>query len=305
MTYSPLRPHRFQNSDAKGAFVQRGAWPLPALVVRCGMQSPPRQLLTHAAAAPHRFAMTRSWCAELLPRNPYQTAYTPKAPVIGFAFESQLGVHAFGSDRRVAFRAKPNGLAYVPAGCDVYSSSTDGGEYLRIALPCRPSDPRRFSDAIDPIAIAAAQDLRRQLLVSDRDALQCERCVLALTERVAWILESTDAASAAGSWMTPQRLRLVDELIEGRLDAKVTVQDLADAVGLSAGFFSRAFKAAVGKTPYDYIVDRRVSRARSLLDSTELDLTTVAHASGFASHAHMTTTFRNRLGVSPAILRRR
>jgi AraC family transcriptional regulator len=273
------------------------------------MQSLQRQLLAHTTPAPHRFAMTGSWCAELLPRNPYQTGYTPEAPIIGFAFESQVGVHAFGSDRRVAFRAKPNGLAYVPGGCDVYSSSIQGGEYLRITLPGGLSDQRqcirRFSDAIDPIAIAAAQHLRRQLLASDRDALQCERCVLALAERVAWVLKPAAAAPAAAAWMTPQRLRLVDELIELRLDNRVTVQDLAHAVGLSTGFFSRAFKAAVGKTPYDYIVDRRVSRARSLLDSTELDLTTVAHASGFASHAHMTTTFRNRLGINPAALRRR
>jgi AraC family transcriptional regulator len=80
---------------------------------------------------------------------------------------------------------------------------------------------------------------------------------------------------------------------------------LANAVGLSTGFLSRAFKASVGETPHDYIVDRRVSRARPLFDSTELDLTTVAQASGFASHAHMTTTFRSRLGINPAALRRR
>jgi len=60
--------------------------------------------------------MAGSWVAELLPRNAYQAAYTPEAPIIGFAFESQVGVHAFGTDRRAAFRAKPNGLAYVPAG---------------------------------------------------------------------------------------------------------------------------------------------------------------------------------------------
>lgn len=267
------------------------------------------QLTTETTRAPHRFAMTGSWCAELLPRAPYQAAYTPEAPVIGFAFEHQVGVHSFGSDRRVAFRARPNGLAYVPAGCDVYSSSTAGGEYLRIIFLCGLSDAhgcaRRFSDAIDPVAIGAAQDLRRQLLLSHRDTLRCERCVMALAERVAWILRTTDGAPATGSSMTPQRLRLIDELIEARLDANVTVQDLADAVALSAGFFSRAFKAAVGKTPHDYIIDRRVQRARSLLDSTELDLTTVAHASGFASHAHMTTTFRNRLGINPAALRRR
>jgi AraC family transcriptional regulator len=105
--------------------------------------------------------------------------------------------------------------------------------------------------------------------------------------------------------MTPRRLRLVDEFIEARLDSKVTIQELAGALGLSAGFFSRAFKSAVGKAPHDYIVDCRISRARRLLVGTELDLTTIALASGFASHAHMTTTFRSRLGISPGALRRR
>jgi AraC family transcriptional regulator len=253
--------------------------------------------------------MAGSWCAELLPRNAYQAVYTPEAPIIGFAFESQVGVHAFGTDRRAAFRAKPNGLAYVPAGCDVYSSSDRGGEYLKITLVCEPNHPRRcahrFSDTIDLHAIAAAHELRRHLLGNDRDPLQCERCVQTLEERVAWILESTVSTPTAHSWMTPRRLRLVDELIEARLDTKVTIQELASTLGLSAGFFSRAFKAAVGKAPHDYIVDCRISRARRLLESTELDLTTIAHTSGFASHAHMTTTFRNRLGINPGVLRRR
>jgi AraC family transcriptional regulator len=253
--------------------------------------------------------MGGSWCAELLPRNPYQTVYTPEVPIIGFAFESQVGVHAFGSDRRADFRAKPNGLAYVPAGCDVYSRSDHGGEYLKISLAREPSEPpgceRRFSDAIDSVAIVAAQSLRRQLLATAIDPLQCERCVRALEERVAWVSCVTVVAPAAGCWMTPRRLKLVDDLIEARLDSKLTVQELAGTIGLSAGFFSRAFKAAVGKAPHDYIVDRRISRARTLVESTDLDLTAIAHASGFASHAHMTTTLRNRLGVGPGELRRR
>ena len=103
--------------------------------------------------------------------------------------------------------------------------------------------------------------------------------------------------------MTPRRLKLVDELIEARLDAKLTVGELAAALRLSTGFFCRAFKASVGKAPHDYIIDLRVSRARALLQSTPLDLSAIAHASGFASHAHMTATFRNRLGVTPSALR--
>jgi AraC family transcriptional regulator len=253
--------------------------------------------------------MAGAWCAELLPRNGYQAAYTPSQPIIGFAFDGQVGVHAFGSDRKADFRARPNGLAYLPSGCDVYSRSDHGGEYLRISLAREPGGTRprerRFSDMIDLIAIDAAENLRRQLLAGDRiDPLECERFVQCIVERAATVLGTPCVEPAAGSWLTPRRLRLVDDLIEARLDAKVTVQELADALGLSAGFFCRAFKAAIGKAPYDHIVDRRISRARALLPRDELDLSAIAHASGFASHAHMTSTFRCRLGITPSELRR-
>jgi len=232
----------------------------------------------------------------------------PELPVIGFAFDGQVGVHAFGSDRKAAFRARPNGLAYVPAGCDVYSQSKHGGEYLKITFAKQDREPwscsRRFGDVIDPAAIDAAQRLRRLLLADGRiDQLQSERLVQALRERTVCILGGTSIEPAARCWMTPRRLRLVDELIEARLDAKLTVQDLAGGLRLSAGFFCRAFHAAVGKAPHDYIIDRRVSRARTLLRNTALDLSEIAQASGFASHAHMTATFRKRLGVTPSALR--
>lgn len=262
-----------------------------------------------AASRPRRCALAGSWCAELLPRNPYQAAYTPDLPIIGFAFDGQVGVHAFGSDRKADFRAKPNSLAYVPAGCDVYSQSNYGGEYLKITFEREQGEPRpwarRFSNVIDLVAINAAQSLRRQLLASDHlDLLQCERFVHALKDRMDCVMRGTAVEPPAGSWMTLHRLKLVDELIEARLDAKITVQELAGALGLSAGFFCRAFKAAVGKAPHDYIIDRRISRARTHLQSVGLDLSAIAHAAGFASHAHMTATFRDRLGVTPSELQR-
>jgi AraC family transcriptional regulator len=272
------------------------------------MQGIMHQAANRKASGPHRYAAPGAWCAELLPRHPYQAAYTPELPAIGFAFDGQAGVHAFGSDRKAAFRARPNGLAFVPAGCDVYSESKHGGEYLKVTFEKR-GDPwpwsRRFSDVIDPVAIDAAQWLRRLLLAGDRiDELQCERLVDTLKARTVHALGGDAIELAARCWMTPRRLRLVEDLIEARLEAKLTVQELAGALQLSAGFFCRAFHAAVGQAPHDYIIDRRVSRARTLLRNAALDLGAVAQASGFASHAHMTATFRQRLGVTPSALRR-
>jgi AraC family transcriptional regulator len=253
-----------------------------------------------------RFEQPGRWTVELLPRNGYEARYTPAAPVIGFAFESQMGIHAFGTDRCTGYRAKPNGLAFVPAGCDVYSSSRTGGEYLKITVGAATKAPwnwtTRFSDTIDPAAIETAEALRRRLLSTDAiDPLECEHLVHALGGRAAAMLSLKP--SRAEAWMTPQRLHRIDDLIEARLDTKLTVQDLAEALGLSTGFFARAFKRATGRAPHDHIIDRRISRARLLLRDRSLGLAAIALASGFASHAHMTATFRTRLGISPHSLR--
>ena len=90
------------------------------------------------------------------------------------------------------------------------------------------------------MAIDAAQRLRRLLLASDRiDELQCERFVHVLRERTVYVLGGTSIEPAAQFWMTPRRLRLIDDLIEARLDARLTVQDLAGALRLSAGPLAR------------------------------------------------------------------
>ncbi|MGZ6007140.1 MAG: helix-turn-helix domain-containing protein [Rhizomicrobium sp.] len=236
-------------------------------------------------------------------------AFTPDAAIVGFAFESQAGVHAFATDRRTAFRARPNGLAYVPPGCDVYSRSQHGGEYLKIVISPERAKARfrdrRFSDAVDPAAIRAAQNLRTILLLDDHvDPVAFEYWLDLLTDRAAHVTGRDEAGPRAVSWMTDRRLRHVDELIDARLDDKLTVQELATSLGLSGGFFSRAFKASVGKSPHAYIIDRRIARARTLLQVDALDLSGIALASGFTSHAHMTATFRSRLGVTPSHLRR-
>ncbi|GAB2178498.1 helix-turn-helix domain-containing protein [Dongia sp. agr-C8] len=251
------------------------------------------------------FEQPGRWRVELLPKKGYEARYTAVAPVIGFAFDAQVGIHAFGTDRRSGYRARPNGLAFVPAGCDVYSSSETGGEYLKITVGAATAAPwswlRRFSDTIDPSAIETAIALRRLLLSGQADALACEQLVHDLEARAAAMLKLKPGRAEA--WMTPQRLRRIDALIEARLETRLTVQDLAEALDLSAGFFTRAFKHATGKSPHDHIIDRRVARARLLLRDRNLGLAAIALASGFASHAHMTATFRSRLGISPQALR--
>ncbi|MCA1492231.1 AraC family transcriptional regulator [Sinorhizobium alkalisoli] len=255
---------------------------------------------------PARRVTVGRWSAELLPRRPYEARYTADRPVLGFAFESQEGVHAYASDRIRPFRARPNGLAYVPKGCEVFSCSASGGEYLVLTgFDLEEEGGFAFSDRIDSLAVAAAHELRRLFLASPfAEPLRYEAQMIALVDRLCLQMGCRAPSSDTPQWMTARRLRRIDEIIEGNLDGELTVQALAEGLGLSAGFFSRAFKQATGWSPHAYIVDRRVARARSLITAGAVDLSAVALAVGFSSHAHLSATFHRQLGISPSALRR-
>jgi AraC family transcriptional regulator len=87
--------------------------------------------------------------------------------------------------------------------------------------------------------------------------------------------------------------------LENHLDETISVKRLAGLVGLSEFHFSRAFKAALGDSPYRYLLRRRLEVAKHLLLSTKMSLAEVALEVGFSSQAHFTSTFKRLLGVTP------
>ncbi|WP_420430565.1 helix-turn-helix transcriptional regulator [Kordiimonas sp.] len=74
-------------------------------------------------------------------------------------------------------------------------------------------------------------------------------------------------------------------------------------IGLSLGFFTRSFTAAVGRSPQQFIIDRRISRARAQLRDSSLSIGAIAFECGFSSHAHMSFQFRKYLSITPSQLR--
>jgi AraC family transcriptional regulator len=241
------------------------------------------------------------WAIELLPGRAYATRYVATQAGIGFAFDSQRGLHAIGSDRIRPFDAVPDGLAFVPAGCDVLSESATGGEYLRvmrtdgIALV----GDRAFNNRIDRQATALAWRMRTALLRASVED-DWEAWALALSARATG---GEAVLSPAHGSITGYRMRLLDEFIDAGLDGPLSVPAMAGLLGLSEGYFMRAFKNATGKSPHGYLIDRRLARARALMRDSTATLTEIAYACGFNSQAHMATTFKQRLGVSPAQLR--
>jgi len=239
------------------------------------------------------------WAIELLPGAAYATRYVATQSAIGFAFDSQRGVHAIGSDRIRPFDALPNGLAFVPAGCDVMSESPMGGEYLRVIRTDGVAlvGDRAFNNRIDPLAIRLASRMRSAMLRASVDD-EWETWALELAERA----QGQSIPPPQGA-LTDRRMRLLDEFIDAGLDGPLGVQAMAKLLDLSEGYFNRAFKQTTGKSPHSYLIDRRLARARALMHDARAGLSEIALACGFNSQAHMTRAFTQRLGVSPAQLR--
>jgi AraC family transcriptional regulator len=96
------------------------------------------------------------------------------------------------------------------------------------------------------------------------------------------------------------RLRAVAEYVEEHLDAALTLNQLAAVAHLSAYHFARQFKAATGLPPHQYVIMRRVERARHLLQAgTDLSLAEVAAHAGFSDQSQFARHFKRLVGVSP------
>lgn len=105
--------------------------------------------------------------------------------------------------------------------------------------------------------------------------------------------------------LTARQLRRVLALVEGRLDEAIGLDDLAAAAGVSRFHFARAFKAAVGESPYRWLTGLRVEKAKAVLAQTRLSLIEVAISVGFESQSHFGQVFRARTGLTPRDWRRR
>jgi AraC family transcriptional regulator len=92
--------------------------------------------------------------------------------------------------------------------------------------------------------------------------------------------------------------------VEANLASKMDIDDLANGVALSRSHFSRAFKRSLGMSPMEYVVVRRVERAKAMISGTREPLAEVALACGFADQAHLNRRFRDIVGISPGRWRR-
>lgn len=120
-------------------------------------------------------------------------------------------------------------------------------------------------------------------------------------------LERTIATRARGDTrpgLVAWQVKRIESHVAARIASPITVQELAQELRLSAGRFSRNFKARFGQSPRVWIGLQRIRRAKTLMLESQTSLSEIALECGFADQAHFTNAFRRAVGMPPGAWRR-
>jgi AraC family transcriptional regulator len=104
---------------------------------------------------------------------------------------------------------------------------------------------------------------------------------------------------ATGGALPLSRLRRIAEHIDRNLDAPLSLQELSALAGLSVFHFARTFKERTGLSPHQYVLRRRVERAKELLSTSRASLAEIALRCGFSHQSHFTRAFHLLSGMTP------
>ncbi|MFD5654037.1 helix-turn-helix transcriptional regulator [Streptomyces sp. NPDC127039] len=228
---------------------------------------------------------------------------------------SGLRWSADGAARRERFHA---GEALVnPAGWASRPSWQDEVELLLLAL--EPGWPEKLA-AEDGVAGRFEleprfylTDLLLKMLVErlvaefERpgvpDGLYAESLVQAAAAVIMRVCGGAGSRDVREGGLPQRRLAEVLDFIHANLPSRMGLEDLAGVAGVSASHFTRAFRASVGEPPRQYVMRRRLERARRSLLTTNRSIAEIAAEHGFADQSHLTRMMRRHTGTTPGLLR--
>lgn len=86
---------------------------------------------------------------------------------------------------------------------------------------------------------------------------------------------------------------------------KITLREMADAVGYSPNYFHQVFTSVIGKTPQQFLLEERIRQSKILLAQSEKTLSEIAYECGFSSQSHFSMQFKKMTFSTPGQYRQR
>lgn len=209
-------------------------------------------------------------------------------------------------------------LTFVPSGCEASGWSDGGTEAPRVTMIF-----------LEPSALGAERahvfksaDLRPRLYFEDealRYALETLDRAVRRDDEVLDLYAESVAQFLAGRLldlvgdgepdipaeaMAESRFAEAVAFLRANLGRKISIDDVAIVAGLSRFHFIKAFRKAMGQSPYQFLLRLRLEEAKRLLTTTRLSVEEIALMVGFSSSAQFVRMFKAVVGTTPGAYRR-
>jgi len=268
---------------------------------------------------PHLLAERRSHGAGDLP------SVLPRDTEIAMFLRGRSVVERQGGGMRQRTLGRRGTIWLCPAGIreDYISVSEPIADCLHIYLPGRPFaetllqdldiDPSRMqlryeSVAHDPFIAQIAEQILSELATeTSAGRLLIESLSTALSAHLVHRYAATEIRlrplATSNKPLDQRRLSRVIDFVEANIARDFAVSDMARMACLSPAHFARLFKTTTGRTPHQFVSDRRLALAKTLLAKPDRPIAEIAFAAGFSSQANFARAFRLATGMSPGQFR--
>lgn len=216
-------------------------------------------------------------------------------------------------------RARPGTISVIPDGCDACFGAEGTIEVSQVRL----DDGRLQATAervaggrvvlvgrlafADPTAAAIVELICREAAADGPTArLFLEQAVELLCVQLvrAHAAPGDRRPGGAPRGLADWQVKRVTGYMADHLDEDIGLDTLAALVRLSRFHFCTAFRLATGATPHEWLVARRIARARELLADTGRSVTEIALAVGYRTPSAFAVAFRKGVGMPPSQFRR-
>lgn len=223
------------------------------------------------------------------------------------------------NDKRDEARVRSGDLTFVPAGINqVYDFH--GRTKAKIVLL-----NKRLFDEVDQMdcglpssgmleprlewirpSIQRLINAQYQAMISGQSncRIMAETNAMKLASELLRTFGNDNRIAGSASFLSSAEMGQIIEFIDMKINRNFGLEELARLTKRDKFNFIRAFKLTTGETPHQFVIDRRLDKAKQKLASSNAPLATIAYDCGFSSQAHMTSTFTKHIGASPGAYRR-
>ena len=202
------------------------------------------------------------------------------------------------------------GIIFIPANVPHQANWDREHSYIALSLaPERLAQATPLTDAVqlspcfkksDPLILGIGLSLKNEIESEGMGGhLYIESLTTTLSLHLLRYYSTKSLQYIETEGLSKSQLCRIIEYIEENIDRNLTLAQLAAIANMSSSYFSYSFKLSTGYAPHQYIIQRRIERAKQLLIQKKLTIADIANSLGFSHQSHFNRHFKRLVGVTP------